>query len=181
MIEVPVTKEACFIAVDHAWNLLDACNSNGYKTKAKTTVCNKCQGKRNEVVFWQWLKSRGIKIVHSPLRADYSKLDGKDDFVVESASGNLITIELKGTNGIDYNGKPKYSDVLFPLHQHIDHNYDFVVFVGQNGDLSKMFLLGWTMWSEVDRCHRDRSFKIPAIRVPFSILRPMDELVRGVL
>lgn len=178
MIEIKTTTKDYRLGFQHGLQLHLDCQSGTFQTRGPTDFCNRCKGKLGEIKLEEWFRKSGVKIIHSPLRPSYAVKSSKDDFVVESNSGELLTIELKTTSGIQYDGKPKRGfDALIPMHQHIDQNYNLVIFGGHG---RSFFLLGWSTWADVDKCRRDRDMRTPAIRVPFKALRPMSELLEVV-
>lgn len=156
-------------------------------------------GKLSEWAFASWCLVAGIPILHEPFRRDYTRLDPKDDFIVELA-GKPVQIEVKHKtrnvapqphyevcterfkNGVVYvfTMRERDQDALqYPI-DHPDHYRGLT------------FLLGWidgtSGWQAADFEYAGTvkrggagqpnfTLRRDEYNLPISALRPMSELV----
>jgi hypothetical protein len=184
-IKLPLGPEVTKRATDASWRITQDSIKSGMTTQAGGDRLRHLQGIEAEILFKDWLRSKGIRIHHCPLRKDYQELSEFDDFVVEGPKARA-TIELKSSVSMDDLGQPLYPHVLFPLHQLIAclneegiHHFDFAVFLGMSTSRTRAWLLGWSTPQELNACERVKEgVKLPAVKVPLTKLKPMYLMLR---
>ena len=132
-------------------------------------------GKIGELAFFRYCMENGIAVKHTPFRNDYSKLNGKDDFII-SIFGYDIPVEVKTQTVKEINGDLR---LFYNKEQYYSRQKDgIVVFVAINPEITKISILGWIHLKDIEKYPIwEKNLQSPAFAIPVSALKDLRILV----
>lgn len=135
-------------------------------------------GKVGEMAFYNYCMQNDIAVKHTPFRNDYSRLDGRDDFII-SIIGHDFRVEVKTSSFKDFSKINENTRVFYNREQYKaqeDKSY-LVVFAAVNHTVTDVKLLGWIHAEDI-RKHPiwKNRMQSPAYAIPVKALRPMELL-----
>ena len=136
-------------------------------------------GKIGEMAFYEFCKENGVKVLHTPFREDYRRLNGWDDFVIQ-VNDEIIYVEVKTQTIKRY---PKVDVLFYNVEQYNSKKFRniylqnrAVVFCGVNRPLTKIALLGWIWARDIEDYPIRTDLKSPAYAIPAEDLLNFDFL-----
>ena len=174
MIEIIPHVQLYEKAMRHAFITVFDSYEKGFKPRFGGGVIQHFIGKIGETAFEEFCHENGVKILHSPFRQDYRRLNGWDDFVI-LVNGEPIRVEVKTQ-------RVKRVDNVREVYYNTDqyqsktkHDY-CVVFVAVNKTLTRIAILGWIPAEEIKNYPVKNLRFTPAYAVPAEDLLNFDFL-----
>ncbi len=169
MIEIPPHVQLYEKAIRYAFITVFDSYERGFRPRFGGGIIQHFVGKIGELAFEAFCHENGVKILHSPFRQDYRKLNGKDDFVI-LVNGEPILVEVKTqrVRRVD-----NVQEVYYNTDQYLskkDHNY-CVVFVAVNKTLTRIAILGWILAEEI------KNYPVKSLRFSTAYAIPVKDLL----
>jgi|Deesub1362A_J573_1020465.scaffolds.fasta_scaffold00348_23 hypothetical protein len=179
-VSIPMDDKFAQDAAWHAWHIVADSFKQGYRPRFGGGLFEHMAGKFGEIAFEIFCRDAMIPIIHTPLRRNYTSLNGNDDFIIE-IMGKRVTVEVK-TARINNPLQPDEGFKLFYNKQQYEdkdnHKY-IVVFAGINKKGTQLALIGWLPATKIKKYPIRTDIKSPAYAIPVKDLKPMRMLVGG--